>query len=241
MKLLVISDIHSNIHCLNAVLEREKDADRIYCAGDFVDVGLYPKETVHRLRELKVPAVRGNHDDKIIRIFRSGPPDEDQEWTFPIMNAQHLDEEDIEYLDTLPEQIRFTADGVSYVMQHLYQGYQSIETETEFLEFWDDPTETVDRSQKKVAIFGHTHRPAIRIIREDCLVVNPGSVGYNRPSDPSIATRYLTITDGEIELKDLHHDHCMSRPELGREFLRRHGHLRGPAPLSGSLQGSPGE
>ena len=227
MKLLILSDIHSNVHCLNAVLAHEKDADRIYCAGDFVDVGLYPKETVNRLRALRVPAVRGNHDDKIIRIFRAGPPGRDQEWTFPIMNAQQLDEEDIAYLAALPEQIRFSADGVSYVMQHLYRGYESIETLEEFLEFWADPSTAEDRSRKKVAIFGHTHRPFIRTLREDCLVINPGSVGYNRPDDPSIATRYLTITDGEIELKDLHHDHCMSRPELGREFQRRHGHPRG--------------
>ena len=221
MKLLFLSDIHSNLPCLNAVLEKENDADLIYCAGDFVDVGFYPKETVQRLRDLNVPSVRGNHDDKVIAIFRGTSPGEDQEWSFPLMNARNLDQDDIDYLEKLPEQIRFSADGIFFVMQHLYRGYDQIETEAEFLEFWNDPATGEDRSQLKVAVFGHTHRPEIRSVREDCLVINPGSVGYNRPDDPSIATRYLTITNGSIELKELEHPHCMSRPDLGKLFRQR--------------------
>ena len=221
MKLLFISDIHSNLPCLNAVLEEEKDADRIYCAGDFVDVGLYPKETVRRLRELNVPSVRGNHDDKVIRIFREPSSGKEREWSFPVMNAESLDRDDIDYLEHLPEQIRFSADGILFAMQHLYRGYDRIETEAEFLQYWDDPATGEDRDKLKVAVFGHTHRPEIRSVRDDCLVINPGSVGYNRPDDPSIATRYITITNGAIALQELEHPHCMSRPDLGKEFLRR--------------------
>lgn len=227
MKILVISDIHSNALCLEAVLSAEKDADRIYCLGDFVDVGLYPEETVQRLRDIQAVAVRGNHDDNIIRKYHSLPPADDEPWTFPLMNALHLSSESIAYLESLPERLRFQADGTSYLLQHLYHGYDGIESIEQFLEFWDDPESAADRQLRKVCLFGHTHKPIINQLREDCWVVNPGSVGYNRPKDPSIATRYLTITDGHIELKDLLHPHCLSRPHLGAVFQEKYGHLKG--------------
>ena len=228
MKLLIISDVHSNLPCLEAVLAHEADADRIYCAGDCVDVGLYPKETVRRVRASGAVTVRGNHDDKVIRKFHALPPPPDEPWTFPLMNALHLGTEEITWLEQLPLRVRFVCDGVAYLMQHLYRGYESIASEEEFLAFWDDPETARDRSLRKVCIFGHTHRPAIDQFREDCLVINPGSVGYNRPDDPSIATRYLTITDGEIALRELTHPHCMARPVLGETFHRLYGHRRGP-------------
>ena len=43
MKALIISDIHSNIYGLEAVYKKEKDSDIIYCAGDLVDYGPFPK------------------------------------------------------------------------------------------------------------------------------------------------------------------------------------------------------
>jgi predicted phosphodiesterase len=46
LKALIISDIHSNIYAVQAIWEKEKDCDRIYCAGDIVDYGPFPKESL---------------------------------------------------------------------------------------------------------------------------------------------------------------------------------------------------
>ena len=46
MKILALSDIHSNIYALDAIWDKEKDADLIVAAGDLVDYGPFPKKDI---------------------------------------------------------------------------------------------------------------------------------------------------------------------------------------------------
>ena len=46
MKVLVISDVHSNVWALREVLRAEQGFDLLVCAGDYVDYGIAPKETI---------------------------------------------------------------------------------------------------------------------------------------------------------------------------------------------------
>lgn len=226
MKLLILSDIHSNIDSLEAILKREWDSDRIYCAGDLVDVGFHPKEVIACVRANRIISVRGNHDKRVVHTFRSGRHLEEvpnEELTWPIVNARALDEKDIQYLEALPEQIGFQLDDFSYSMQHLYKGYETIAGDVEFDAFWQKQTreESQNNGQRRL-IFGHTHRQEVMAVSSGCLWMNPGSVGYNRPDDPSIAARYITITDGRIDLKCLEHEKSMSRTTLGQLFAERY-------------------
>ena len=53
MRALVISDVHGNLHALDAVLEAEGDRyDELWCLGDIVGYGARPNECVDRVREL---------------------------------------------------------------------------------------------------------------------------------------------------------------------------------------------
>src|SRR5690606_4188605 len=95
----------------------------------------------------------------------------------------------------------------AYSLQHLYKDYDTIASHYEFMSFWNHQTQDkYSRTPKKRLIFGHTHRQCVTYVHNDCLWINPGSVGYNRPDDPTIATHYLTIIDGRIELKQLEHE-----------------------------------
>jgi predicted phosphodiesterase len=91
------------------------------------------------------------------------------------------------------------------------------------MSFWNHQTIEKDRHYpKKRLIFGHTHRQCVTYVHNDCLWMNPGSVGYNRPDDHSIASHYITITNGSIELKQVEHAKSMSRHELGRLFAEQY-------------------
>ena len=62
---LVISDIHSNLEALNAVLQAssKQKCDGVLVLGDLVGYGADPNAVVKRIIELKPRAtVRGNHD-----------------------------------------------------------------------------------------------------------------------------------------------------------------------------------
>ncbi len=64
MKLAVVSDVHSNLHALDAVLA-EIDAggfDELWCLGDVVGYGPRPLECIAALRERAAVCLGGNHD-----------------------------------------------------------------------------------------------------------------------------------------------------------------------------------
>ncbi|MEE8607155.1 MAG: metallophosphoesterase family protein, partial [Nitrospiraceae bacterium] len=64
MRYLILSDIHSNLTALEAVLAQAGDNyDRVVCLGDIVGYGPDPNQVVDRVRALDpVAVVRGNHD-----------------------------------------------------------------------------------------------------------------------------------------------------------------------------------
>lgn len=64
MRYAIVSDIHSNMPALEAVLTRleRESIDRYVCLGDLVGYGASPNECCDVMRALKPAIVRGNHD-----------------------------------------------------------------------------------------------------------------------------------------------------------------------------------
>src|SRR3954454_3971372 len=106
MRYGVISDVHANLHALEAVLRALEDegVDRFICAGDLVGYGPRPNDCVERIASLRRPAVviAGNHDMMAIgRLPSDGiAPLAKQtiEWT-----SEVLEQDARSYLETLPE------------------------------------------------------------------------------------------------------------------------------------------
>lgn len=70
MKIGIITDIHSNIQALKAVLsefDKEK-VDKIICCGDIIGIGINPEETVQELIKRKdmLIVVAGNHEQYLL-------------------------------------------------------------------------------------------------------------------------------------------------------------------------------
>ncbi|MCS7166585.1 MAG: metallophosphoesterase family protein [Gemmatales bacterium] len=59
----IVSDIHSNLEALQAVLDdiREQGAERIYCLGDIIGYGPNPRECIDAVMDFPV-VLLGNHD-----------------------------------------------------------------------------------------------------------------------------------------------------------------------------------
>ncbi len=218
MKTLILSDIHSNIHALETILAREKDSDLIYCAGDLVDYGPNPTEVIAWVRANKIPCVKGNHDQWVVMNYRNGRfletvAAEERAWVHH--NAALLSEQEIEFLEQLPEALTFDCDGIPYGLTHLYRDYDEIVSLYEFEQFCDV---TFNKPINRLVI-GHTHRQAVRYLSDDVLWLNPGSVSYRRFGDPDQTAHYSVIIDGQISLRRLAYDftavyHTMSQVPL---------------------------
>jgi len=64
MRIAVISDIHANLHALEAVLAAidSESVDEVWCLGDVVGYGPRPNECVALVRKRASVCLVGNHD-----------------------------------------------------------------------------------------------------------------------------------------------------------------------------------
>jgi predicted phosphodiesterase len=62
VRIAVVSDIHSNLYALDAVLAKAGAVDAIWHLGDVVGYGPEPDAVVDRLMSVGAVGVRGNHD-----------------------------------------------------------------------------------------------------------------------------------------------------------------------------------
>ncbi|WP_181685936.1 metallophosphoesterase family protein [Halorhabdus salina] len=189
MKIAVISDIHSNKVALEAVAADLPDVDHIVSAGDVVGYGPWPAECLEWVREREIPTVQGNHD----RAVATGE--------FPAFNdmaaagveyaRDQLSIDQREWLAALPTE-RQLFDGRLKIVHGHPDNPDHYTYPEEF-----GPGLLGDED---VLILGHTHVQHGEHFG-DGLVLNPGSVGQPRDSDPRGA---YAVVDLDAMTYDLH-------------------------------------
>ena len=214
MKVLVLSDVHSNIFALEAIWTHEQTADMILCAGDLVDYGTHPLETLSWLIDHKAICVLGNHDQCLIETYKNGRfsekfiPPQDFKWVHH--NCNNLTPDSVDYLENLPISVSLTFDGFFYIMRHhSLMGYNTVESLMQFETLWQQlkkPDIQNDQDKPRRFIFGHTHLQRLNHLSPFCEWLNPGSASYRRPHDPDKNAHYAIIQDGNIQLKTVPYD-----------------------------------
>jgi diadenosine tetraphosphatase ApaH/serine/threonine PP2A family protein phosphatase len=207
MRIAVLSDIHSNIVALDAVLLHAGDVDAIWQLGDVVGYGPEPDAVVQRLSERKATGVRGNHDAAAV-----GGPEIDwfnpearaaAEWTREAMSATSR-----AWLTDLPE--RRTVDDVSLVHGSPRDPLREYVTDHEIA------GDNLSLLETQHGLHGHTHVPVAWIATPDRValvrvedattmelgayrtLLNPGSVGQPRDGDPRAAYLVLDLELGRV-------------------------------------------
>ena len=227
MRILVISDVHSNREALSAVMAAEPSFDFLVFAGDIVDYGTDPVFTIDFFRTLSSPSaiVRGNHDDHLIRVYRSGEykeaKGEDFKWIHH--NCLRLDDMRVSYLEGLPYHLSFSADGYDYLVQHQYDDrYGVIESPYAFDNYWEENWNGQScGSGRRRMIFGHSHRQCRHLLSGDREWLNPGSLSYRRPDDPDKSAQYIVIDGGAVSFCSCPYDRSVQKAEA--DFYREHG------------------
>jgi diadenosine tetraphosphatase ApaH/serine/threonine PP2A family protein phosphatase len=203
MRILLLSDIHSNLEALEACLAAAPPRDLVVNLGDTVGYGANPNEVVARVRSLGTIFVRGNHDKAVGGLM-------DLEDFNPIAGIAtlwtraQLTAENLEWLRSLPQgPIRLEGlPGLQFV-------HGSASDEDEYLVSVRDALEPLLADSVPITFFGHTHlqggfvlqgeisegyRPTYRTVgqpessdwplRENRhYLINPGSVGQPRDGD----------------------------------------------------------
>jgi diadenosine tetraphosphatase ApaH/serine/threonine PP2A family protein phosphatase len=200
MRYLVITDIHANIEALDVCLAdaAARRYDRTLVLGDIVGYGPDPNAVIERVIGLAPTAiVRGNHDKIAFGIEQAEGFNVSArtaaEWTLHELTPAHR-----EWLVKLPQGPTVVDDAVE-----ICHGSPLDEDEYIFDEL--DARRAIDSSSQRVCLFGHTHvamafrlagrsiglvtppDAGLAIEGESKYLVNPGSVGQPRDSDPRAA------------------------------------------------------
>ncbi len=215
MRILVLSDLHSNATALDAVLDAAQDRwDISVCLGDVVGYGPDPNEVTARLRELGTLTIRGNHDKAVTGLMATedfNPVAKSAvDWTRAQLKPEHL-----AWLSALP-QGPLATDGIVLVHGALQDEDEYVFTPAQALDGLLDST-------AEVTFFGHTHhqggfsyqdaqlevlqiRPrssesfaALRIEFPRRYLLNPGSIGQPRDGDPRAAFAIADLEHQVIE------------------------------------------
>jgi predicted phosphodiesterase len=205
MRIAVLSDIHSNLAALNAVLLSLGTVDAVWHLGDVVGYGPEPDGVVERLREVGAIGVRGNHDDAACggESIETFTPDARlaAEWT-----RSHMSEETRLYLAALPERLQPASEAFTLVHGSPREPLH------EYLHTASAAGDSLAAFTTTYCLVGHTHIPLI--LREEhgriqaWLVepgsragldarrafLNPGSVGQPRDGDPTAS--FMLIDTG---------------------------------------------
>ena len=221
MRYLILSDIHANWEALTAVLEDAGDGyDRILCLGDVVGYGADPNAVTEWVRDHVQTIVRGNHD-------KVATGSEDISWFNPIAQQgsrwtmQALTADNLAYIETIPKG-PLDVDGFQLV-------HGSPLDEDEYLLSAYEAAQLWGYLETQVTFFGHTHvqggfqlhrngtRPLPQVapretraelaLADDLVyLINPGSVGQPRDSDPRAGYAVWTPEDRLVEYRRVEYD-----------------------------------
>ncbi len=204
MRVLLISDIHSNLVALEAVLRHARAYDQVWCLGDVVGYGPAPNECIERIALLPLLCLGGNHDWAVAGLISDMDFNADARravrWTQEVLAPANL-----EWLRQRPDHLKLPEQDVTLVhgspRDPIWEYILSTQIAAENMSYFDTP----------VCLCGHTHVPANYHSEESGQVkgnrpepgeavrwtsktlLNPGSVGQPRDRDPRAAYAVLDV------------------------------------------------
>ena len=205
MRIAVLSDIHSNLHALEAVLADivGEQPDELWCLGDVVGYGPRPNECVDRVREAASLSLCGNHDLAVLGTIDiaefSGDAGAAAMWTRGVLGEGQRD-----WLASLEPTAE--RDGVE-----LFHGSPR-DPVWDYVLTDEIALASFDQTTAPLVLVGHSHVAlAISLVNGELggglapaattvelngprWLLNPGSVGQPRDGDPHAA--WLLIDSG---------------------------------------------
>jgi predicted phosphodiesterase len=220
MRVLVISDIHANQVALEAVLDDAAGTayEAVWCLGDLVGYGPHPNECIEQVRELRaLVCLVGNHDKAVLGELDVNAFNNDARaailWTREALTPANRDY--LQSLVPMHELGQFTlvhASPRQPIWEYILNRYIARDN----FQYFDTP----------YCLVGHTHVPVVYQeagpdgecgesapeygqplqLNNHRLIINPGSVGQPRDSNPDAAYALLDTATGVWEYRRVRYD-----------------------------------
>lgn len=224
MRYAVFGDIHSNLEAFRAVADafKKENIDKYICVGDIVGYGADPHQCIEDLKNLNAKTVCGNHDWASVGLINADyfnyAARAAVEWT-----QEALTPEEETFLKSLP--LVINEDNFSIVHGSLDKPdsfYYVMDTESAYRCFlnMEQPLCFVGHSHVPVVFFmekdriGHSFDSAVAIKPETKYIVNVGSIGQPRDSNPLAAYCVFDTDKKTIEIKRVEYDIAAAKDKI---------------------------
>ncbi len=230
MRVAVVSDIHSNLHALDAILEaiEAEETDELWCLGDVVGYGPRPNECCELIEARAHVCLAGNHDLAICGAIDLEEFHGDAALAARL-NRAALTPESLAFLNRLEPQ--GTAHGVA-----LYHG-SARDPVWEYVLSDEAARATLALAGSPLVLVGHSHvalrfaatagemegglAPAGSVFELEGTptLLNPGSVGQPRDGDPRAAYLLLDLDAERAEFRRVSYDVARTQREMAEAGL----------------------
>jgi predicted phosphodiesterase len=164
-KIAILSDVHSNLPALTAVLRevQSSGAERIVFLGDVVGYGASPAECVTWVRKLGGVCVMGNHEESMGMVLRRGrgnlestlPPDDYLAGL--VHSAKSLSDDQAQWAAGLPYELSIPGARIAHGSLDEPAAWHYISDD----ESAEPTLEILRQGDLRVGFFGHTHEQGI--------------------------------------------------------------------------------
>ena len=225
MRVAVVSDIHGNIHALEAVLAalEPQEPDELWCLGDLGGYGARPNECCATIEARASVCLGGNHDLAVRGTIDlaefSGDAGAAARWTRDVLSAESL-----AFLMTLEPQGERAGAA-------LFHG-SARDPVWEYVLSDIVATATLELTEAPVVLVGHSH-VALHVqldggaavgglspdgteldLARGRVLINPGSVGQPRDGDPRAAYLLLDLDASSARFHRVEYDVQRTQREI---------------------------
>jgi diadenosine tetraphosphatase ApaH/serine/threonine PP2A family protein phosphatase len=230
MRVAVISDIHGNLHALEAVIAElaAESLDGIWSLGDVVGYGPRPNRCCALVQERADISLAGNHDLGVLGFveLEEFSPDAAASalWTREVLSPEAR-----AYLERLEPLAR--ADGVELfhasprdpIWDYVLTGEAALDA----LELTSEPLVVVGHSHLPLAVLlagrtlsgGHAPDGTEVDLADGRWLLNPGSVGQPRDGDARAAYLLLDLEAGRASFRRIDYDVELTQAEIRERGL----------------------
>lgn len=224
MKILIISDIHSNYQALKELDYYIKSVDKVFCLGDIVGYHCEVNEVINYLRENKVTCIAGNHDRYLVSKKEIGEKVLNESVLFGLEYAEKvITLENLNWLSNLPTSISYVLENISIFCCH----GSPWNVTNEYL--YSNKLERLNELQEfdfNILCYGHTHRKELVKKNEKKIILNPGSVGQARDVQGKVCATIIDTNTFEIENLELNYNYLetikIAKENGAREYIYKH-------------------
>lgn len=240
MRILLISDVHSNLSALDAVIQDAGDFEQVWCLGDVVGYGPQPNECISRLCGFNLICLAGNHDLAV--VGKTALWDFTQSAREVIFWTRHwLTNANYDWLNSLSAAPLVVEHRITMVhaspRDPVWEYIVERATAKDNLAFMETP----------ICLNGHSHIPIIfrkpwdglKVLEEplpvnlpihlttyDQVFINPGSVGQPRDEDPRASYALvdldaMTLTHRRVQYDFTATQKLMKQAKLPDRLIRR--------------------